>query len=37
MAVTLPSISGTSGILTAPGVGSGLDVKSLVNQLMAVE
>lgn len=29
--------SATSGTLTAPGVGSGLDVKSLVAQLMTVE
>ena len=29
--------TGTTGVLTAPGVGSGLDVKSLVSQLMAVE
>lgn len=36
MAVTLSGIS-SSGTLTAPGVGSGLDVKSLVSQLMAVE
>ena len=34
MAVTLSGISGT---LNAAGVGSGLDVKSLVSQLMAVE
>lgn len=37
MAVTLPGINTTSGALTASGVGSGLDVKSLVSQLMAVE
>ena len=37
MAVTLPSISSTAGTLTAPGIGSGLDVKSLVTQLMALE
>src|SRR5471030_2508538 len=37
MAVTLPSISSSSGTLTAPGVGSGLDVKGLVSHLMAVE
>ena len=29
--------SATSGTLTASGVGSGLDVKSLVAQLMTVE
>ena len=33
---TLPGISNT-GTLNAPGVGSGLDVKGLVTQLMAVE
>ena len=37
MAVTLSGVSSTNGTLTAPGVGSGLDVKSLVSQLMAVE
>lgn len=37
MAVSLPSINANSGTLTASGVGSGLDVKSLVSQLMAVE
>jgi len=37
MAVTLSGVSSSSGTLTAPGVGSGLDVKSLVSQLMAVE
>ncbi len=37
MAVSLPSISATSGTLTASGVGSGIDVKGLVSQLMAVE
>lgn len=37
MAVSLPSISATSGTLTASGVGSGLDIKGLVSQLMAVE
>ncbi len=37
MAVTLPSVSANSGTLTASGVGSGLDVKSLISQLMAVE
>ena len=37
MAVTLSGISGSSGTLSAAGVGSGLDVKSLVSQLMAVE
>lgn len=37
MAVTLSGISGNTGTLTAAGVGSGLDVKSLVSQLMAVE
>jgi len=31
------AISATSGTLTASGLGSGLDVKSLVSQLMAVE
>jgi flagellar hook-associated protein 2 len=36
MAVSLPGIS-TTGTLNAPGVGSGLDVKGLVSQLMAVE
>ena len=37
MAVSLSGISPTTGTLNAPGVGSGLDVKSLVDQLMAVE
>jgi flagellar hook-associated protein 2 len=37
MAVTLSGVSSSSGTLNAPGVGSGLDVKSLVSQLMAVE
>ena len=37
MAVTLSGVSGNSGTLSAAGVGSGLDVKSLVSQLMAVE
>ena len=37
MAVTLPSISATTGTLTASGVGSGIDVKGLISQLMAVE
>lgn len=37
MAVTLSGISGNTGTLTAAGVGSGLDVKSMVSQLMAVE
>jgi flagellar hook-associated protein 2 len=37
MAVSLSSISATSGTLTAPGVGSGLDIKGLVSQLMAAE
>lgn len=37
MAVTLSGVSGSTGTLTAAGVGSGLDVKSLVSQLMAVE
>lgn len=37
MAVSLSSISATSGTLTASGVGSGIDVKGLVSQLMAVE
>lgn len=37
MAVTLSGIAGSSGTLSAAGVGSGLDVKSLVSQLMAVE
>ncbi len=36
MAVSLPGITST-GTLNAPGVGSGLDVKSLITQLMAVE
>jgi flagellar hook-associated protein 2 len=36
MALTLPGISST-GTLSAPGVGSGLDIKGLVSQLMAVE
>ena len=33
---TVPSISST-GTLNAPGIGSGLDVKGLVSQLMAAE
>ena len=37
MVVNLPSISATSGTLTASGVGSGLDIKGLVSQLMTVE
>ena len=37
MATTLPSLSANTGTLTAGGVGSGLDVKGLVSQLMAVE
>jgi flagellar hook-associated protein 2 len=37
VAVSVPSSSATSGTLTASGVGSGLDIKSLVSQLMAVE
>jgi flagellar hook-associated protein 2 len=37
MATTVPSVSSNTGTLTAPGVGSGLDVKSIVSQLMAVE
>ena len=37
MAVSLPSVSATSGTLTASGVGSGIDVKGLISQLMAVE
>ena len=37
MATSLSSVSATTGTLTAPGVGSGLDVKGLVSQLMAVE
>lgn len=36
MAVSVSGIS-TTGTLNAPGVGSGLDVKGLVSQLMAVE
>ncbi len=36
MAVTLPGTS-TTGTLSATGVGSGLDVKGLISQLMAVE
>ena len=36
MALSLPGIS-TTGTLSAAGVGSGLDVKGLVSQLMAVE
>ena len=36
MALTLPGINST-GTLSAPGVGSGLDIKGLVSQLMAVE
>lgn len=34
---TVSAASSTAGTLNAPGVGSGLDVKSLVNQLMAAE
>ncbi|MBZ4212299.1 MAG: flagellar filament capping protein FliD [Rhodoferax sp.] len=37
MATTLPSLSANTGTLTAAGVGSGLDVKGLVSQLMTVE
>ena len=37
MATTLPSLSANTGTLTAGGVGSGLDVKGLVSQLMTVE
>lgn len=37
MATTLPSLSANTGTLTAAGVGSGLDVKGMVSQLMAVE
>ncbi len=37
MAVSLPGISASSGTLTASGVGSGIDIKGLVSQLMAVE
>ena len=37
MAVTLSGVSSSTGTLSAAGVGSGLDVKSLVSQLMAVE
>jgi len=37
MAVSLPNVSATTGTLNAPGIGSGLDVKGLVSQLMAVE
>jgi flagellar hook-associated protein 2 len=37
MATTLPSLSANTGTLSAAGVGSGLDVKGLVSQLMAVE
>jgi len=36
MALTVPTIS-TTGTLSASGVGSGLDVKGLISQLMAVE
>jgi len=36
MAVTLSGI-GSTGTLSAPGIGSGLDIKGLVSQLMAVE
>ena len=36
MATLLPSVSAT-GTLNAPGVGSGLDVKGMITQLMAVE
>jgi flagellar hook-associated protein 2 len=37
MAVTASGITSGTGTLTAAGVGSGLDVKGLVSQLMAVE
>jgi flagellar hook-associated protein 2 len=37
VAISVPTSSASSGTLTASGVGSGLDIKSLVNQLMAVE
>ena len=37
MATTLPSLSANTGTLSAAGVGSGLDVKGLVSQLMTVE
>lgn len=37
MATSLPSLSNNTGTLSAAGVGSGLDVKSLISQLMAVE
>jgi flagellar hook-associated protein 2 len=37
MATTLPSLSANTGTLTAAGVGSGLDVKGMVSQLMTVE
>jgi len=38
MSVTMPILSSTStGTVSAAGVGSGLDVSSLVSQLMAVE
>ena len=37
MAVSLPSVSTTTGTLNAPGIGSGLDVKGIISQLMAVE
>ena len=36
--MALPVVSSTTtGTLNAPGIGSGLDVKGLVTQLMAVE
>jgi flagellar hook-associated protein 2 len=37
MATTLPSLSANTGTLSAAGVGSGLDVKGMVSQLMTVE
>lgn len=37
MAVTLSGIGGSTGTLSAAGVGSGLNVQSLISQLMAVE
>ena len=37
MAVSLPNVSSTSGTLNAPGIGSGLDVKGLISQLMTLE
>lgn len=38
MSVTMPSLSSnTTGIVSATGVGSGLDVASIVSQLMTVE